>query len=141
MISDCQFPIDDLATKHTPAVNSRGVSVSPGSSNPMLAEMPFLPTAAGGGNVRTSHSSRRASDIGGRKPETRKEETMVETAKRIVVKEIMEILRNDMPDARAHSRYLKRLKFTALCARRDQLKIENQREFNFTAENAGSAKI
>jgi hypothetical protein len=65
--------------------------------------------------------------VGGRvtKPDTRNFAGEIFAAARpVIIKEILALHVGDLKDARAYTRYLESLKFTDLCARRDQLKRE-----------------
>jgi len=56
------------------------------------------------------------------------EAEVIAAARPIVITEILEILGKDIPDPRAHERYLESLPFATLCARRDQLKRERDEQ-------------
>jgi hypothetical protein len=57
-------------------------------------------------------------------------QSIFDAATPVVIKEILALLGKDIPDARAHARYLDTLKFSALCARRDQLLAEHKKQLD-----------
>lgn len=123
--------IFDLATTHNPAVNGRDVSVSPVQTRHMLTEMSVSPSPAGGGNIHTSQihphpSDCQCSDCLALRARHRGEAAVVTAARPIIIKEILALLGDDIPDPVAHTRYLDTLSFSDLCARRDQLLLEKQ---------------
>lgn len=100
----------DLGDDHRPAVNSRGVSVSPWDQS---AETPPSLSPAGGGNVRTSQSLALRG-------------TIIDHACDVVIKELLNLYGDDVPCVRKFRRYLETLSLEDLLARRD-LFLEERR--------------
>lgn len=99
-----------------------------------LILVPAYTTAASGGEPSVASRDTSRSKAGGspieparggvaRTAQLSKAErgTIMDAARPVIIKEILKLLGNDMPDPIAHARYLQRLNFTLLCARRDQL--------------------
>lgn len=115
------------ATKYAQAGNGLGSSASPLPPREVLADDPHLTPARARGNVASAQNS-------GVRPSRAQDRSqpgepdIFTTARKIVIKEILDLLNGSVAWRQGHKRYLEKLTYRELDARRNQLKSESQRE-------------